>query len=235
MLGVKFFANMTTSSVERSMDCYVGKNKQVCLNIGAQKCGLMHQQKVYSKDEGYRDCMEALYREVYGEHSLEFCKFNYGNSSGIYLESEKQNFDIMALDANDHSYSMFKCYQNHGNLDAFCDDVYQLGYAGWASYADLLTCYREMQGQENSNIMQADVTMRTLAHRCESLASASEKYECLGLSTGAIDFCYDKYLMDFQSSDKPEHIQEIDDCVHERQRTKKFDPVLSDLAHQSFD
>jgi len=27
MLGVKFFANMTTSSVERSMDCYVGKNK----------------------------------------------------------------------------------------------------------------------------------------------------------------------------------------------------------------
>jgi len=179
--------------------------------------------------------MEALYQEIYGPHSLEFCKFNFGNSSGVYLESEKQNFDIMELDANDHSYSMFKCYQGHGNLDAFCDDVYQLGYAGWASYADLLNCYKEMQGYENSNIKQEDVTLRTLKHRCDSLESATKKYECLGLSTRALGFCYDKYLMDFQSSSKPEDIQEIDKCVHESQTTKKFDAVLSDLSPRTFD
>ena len=98
---------------------------------------------------------------------------------------------------------MFECYQSHGNLEAFCEDVYQLGFAGWSSYADLLNCYKEMQGYENSSISQMDVTMRTLRHRCESMESAAKKYECLGLSTETIEFCYDKYVIDFQSSNSP--------------------------------
>lgn len=38
LLEVKMFANMSTQPIERSMDCHVNNNKQVCLNDGAKKC-----------------------------------------------------------------------------------------------------------------------------------------------------------------------------------------------------
>jgi hypothetical protein len=40
LLEVKFFSNVTTSSIQTNMDCYVNDNKQVCLNLEARKCDL---------------------------------------------------------------------------------------------------------------------------------------------------------------------------------------------------
>ena len=45
LLEVKFFANVSTSSVLRSMDCHVNGNKQVCINQEARKCELKYPEK----------------------------------------------------------------------------------------------------------------------------------------------------------------------------------------------
>ena len=46
MLEMKFFANMSTSTIEKNMDCHVNDNKQICLNIEAEKCDLQTEDKL---------------------------------------------------------------------------------------------------------------------------------------------------------------------------------------------
>ena len=72
------------------MDCHQNENKQICLNFEAQKCDLLHEEKLFSIDESYFECMEKAYSEIYGEQSsLDFCHYAYGKSSDIYEEDEK--------------------------------------------------------------------------------------------------------------------------------------------------
>lgn len=42
LVELKFFANMTTKTVERAMECHEDKNKKVCLVIGREKCKALH-------------------------------------------------------------------------------------------------------------------------------------------------------------------------------------------------
>ena len=52
---------------------------------------------------------------------------------------------------------MHQCYADSGNLKKFCDDIYTLGYLGWESEEQLLTCYMKMKDSKGSNISDDDV------------------------------------------------------------------------------
>jgi len=52
---------------------------------------------------------------------------------------------------------MHQCYADSGNLKKFCDDIYMLGYLGWESEEQLLTCYMKMKDSKGSNISDDDV------------------------------------------------------------------------------
>ena len=41
----------------------------------------------------YFNCMQSNYIKNYGNNSLEFCKFAYGNHSEIFLEDQSEDFD----------------------------------------------------------------------------------------------------------------------------------------------
>jgi hypothetical protein len=42
LVELKFFANMTTKTVERNMECHQDGNKKVCLINGRKKCRALH-------------------------------------------------------------------------------------------------------------------------------------------------------------------------------------------------
>ena len=66
------------------MDCHINGNKQMCLNIGARKCDLHYPEKQFYLSSDYHDCMRDLYNQIYGENSLNLCRFSYGNYSGLF-------------------------------------------------------------------------------------------------------------------------------------------------------
>jgi len=67
------FANMSTYPIERSMDCHVNSNKQVCLNDGAMKCEFSIKDHLMSNGPEFNDCLQNVYDELYGTKSSEFC------------------------------------------------------------------------------------------------------------------------------------------------------------------
>ena len=114
------------------MDCYVNNNKQVCLNIEARKCDLKFgSKKLRAESPEYFSCMKSVYADQNGNDSLEFCRFAYGNSSGVYDESDTKNFQVSKVTDQDNSgfsMEMFSCYQKSKSLKQFCDDINDLGY-----------------------------------------------------------------------------------------------------------
>ena len=61
MLEMKFFANMSTVTIEKNMNCHVNDNKQICLNIEAEKCDLQNDEKLMLVSSNFSDCMEDGY------------------------------------------------------------------------------------------------------------------------------------------------------------------------------
>ena len=70
MLEMKFFANMSTVTIERNMDCHVNENKQICLNIEAEKCDLQNEVKLMTISSNYATCMEKGYAKIYGNNPI---------------------------------------------------------------------------------------------------------------------------------------------------------------------
>ena len=67
MLEMKFFANMSTVTIEKNMDCHVNDNTQICLNIEAEKCDLQNEEKLNSVSSKFSNCMEKGYNQIYGD------------------------------------------------------------------------------------------------------------------------------------------------------------------------
>lgn len=102
----------------------------MCLNIGAKKCELRYPEKSFYMSSDYHDCMSDLYDQIYGENSLQLCRFAYGNFSGLF-DDIKINIDRIGagiLYNSVASLNMLECYQNYGDIKLFCDDAYELGY-----------------------------------------------------------------------------------------------------------
>lgn len=173
------FANMTTYPIERSMDCHVNNNKQVCLNDGAQKCDFSIKDRLMSIGPQYNDCLQNIYSELYGNNPIEFCKYAFGNQSEIYKDSEKFGWNLDQIEETSFSQNMHQCYADSGSLKEFCDNVYMLGYLEWESSEQLLGCYKKMKDSEGSNISDEDVASLELKVECQSKKSAQDKYECL--------------------------------------------------------
>lgn len=158
MLEMKFFANMSTVSIEKNMDCHVNGKKQICLNIEAEKCDLQTEDpdKLMLVSSNFSSCMETGYNKIYGDKPIEYCRYAFGNSSAIFTYDERRNWNLGILEKNVFSHKMFQCYQENGLVKEFCDEVQELGYQGeddtW-----LLECYKKLQTKDKSNIAPADI------------------------------------------------------------------------------
>ena len=53
--------------------------------------------KSRKESPAYFDCMETAYASQYDKDSLEFCRFAYGNSSGVFDKSDAQNFQLSKI------------------------------------------------------------------------------------------------------------------------------------------
>ena len=137
---MKFFANMSTVTIEKNMDCHVNGNKQICLNIEAEKCDLQNEEKLNSVSSKFSNCMEKGYNQIYGDKPIEWCRYAFGNSTAIFTHEERRSCNLDILDKAVFSDKMFTCYQEKGLVKEFCDEVQVLGYQGegddW-----LLECY----------------------------------------------------------------------------------------------
>jgi hypothetical protein len=79
---------------------------------------------------------------------------------------------------------------------------------------------------DGSNISDEDIALQEKKVECLSKGSAKDKYECFDQTTATIDFCYDKYLIDFkQSTDKGKQ-KEIDSCLQDNQRNPMLDSTI---------
>ena len=141
--------------------------------------------------------MNAAYQAIFGNDSLKFCRFAYGNSSGIYDNSIKKDFQVSKItDLNNlgsgFSMEMFLCYQKSKSLKEFCNDVKDLGYEDMTS-SQLLDCYTQFS-KFNSNIKQDDIDKLQSDIKCESEGTVELKYKCLGRDTSTSDFCYEKFV-----------------------------------------
>ena len=174
----------------------------------------------------YNDCLQNIYDELYGPKSSEFCQYAYGNQSEIYEESEKYGWDLDKIDDTSFSQNMQECYADSGNLKLFCDDIYMLGYLGWESSEQVLDCYKKMDP-----ISDEDVAEQEKKVECQAKKTAQDKYECLEIPTASIDFCYDKYLIDFKQTSDKKKLEEIDKCLLDNQR----DPMLDQTILESGD
>ena len=212
MLEMKFFANMSTVSIEKNMDCHVNNNKQICLNIEAEKCNLQNDEKLLMKSANFSNCMETSFDKIYGQNSMDFCRYAYGNSSAIYLPEDRTSWDLSILEKNVFSNKMFKCYQNNGLVKEFCDDVQRLEYQK-ADDTWLLKCYQQLQNKEKSNIKDEDISYVQKVVECEKEETAEKYYSCLGKSTDDINFCQDQFLYDFKKTPSDSVNGEIDKCV----------------------
>lgn len=98
LLNINFFVNISTEGIQKNMDCFVNKNKETCLVIGQQKC------KIENSDPSpqYKECLLEAYKQIYGDGSLEYCQYGFSAQSGIYKETEMNNFDLDQIDVSDH-------------------------------------------------------------------------------------------------------------------------------------
>jgi hypothetical protein len=92
LVELKFFANMTTKSIERQMDCLEDGDKKACILIGRAKCTALYNPnwkpgmknlKYIINDPKYYNCMKEVYDELYGEDNLEFCRYAFGIASEV--------------------------------------------------------------------------------------------------------------------------------------------------------
>ena len=68
ILEIKFFANVSTSSILDSMDCHVNGNKNVCLNMESRKCDMKHEEKLVSEKPDYFNCMNDAFNKIHGKN-----------------------------------------------------------------------------------------------------------------------------------------------------------------------
>lgn len=100
LVELKFFANMTTKTVERNMECHQDGNKKVCLINGRKKCRALHVIPEKKLKEGqpsgiylstspkYYNCMKEVFDAQYGDGSVEFCKYAFGFTSDVITWDE---------------------------------------------------------------------------------------------------------------------------------------------------
>ena len=91
---------------------------------------------------------------------------------------------------------MFECYQNSARLKEFCDEIFHLGYTTGSTTADLLLCYQKFKETENSNINDEQIEKLQNMISCDQKTTAQEQFDCLGLPTDTIDFCYYLYKIE---------------------------------------
>ena len=89
--------------------------------------------KLRAESPAYFNCMKTAFSGQFGNDSLDFCRFAYGNSSGVYEESDTKNFDVSKVTdkgnpGSGFSIQMFQCYLKSNSLKQFCDDIGDLGY-----------------------------------------------------------------------------------------------------------
>ena len=134
------------------MDCFVNNNTKVCRNIGAHKCELKYKQNKDPDGEfyEYRGCIREVYSQYYGQDSLEYCRFEFGNSSGIHEDEERTNLNLDDIDNNKMSYvsKMYNCFKKSSSIKEFCEDVK-------TSDEMLLSCFQKLK--KYSTIQKKDI------------------------------------------------------------------------------
>ena len=182
------------------MDCYVNNNTQVCRNLGAKKCDLKYRQSQSQSPSNefyeYRACIRSVYSQYYGPSSLEYCRFEFGNSSGIHEEEERNKRNLADIDSNPKSLmaKMYNCYKRSSSIKQFCEDVK-------TGDEMLLSCFQQLQVE--SNILQEDIDKLEAKISCKTDSESGDQYyECLNKSKDTINFCYDQYMIDYNRKDK---------------------------------
>lgn len=222
---VKFFANISTEEVQKNMDCYVNNNTQVCRNLDAQKCELKYRKDSNNKNKQefyeYRTCIKSVYTQYYGPDSLEYCRFEFGNSSGIHEEEERNNLSLTDIDTKPKSYvtKMYNCYKKSTSIKQFCEDVK-------TSDEMLLSCFQQLQ--KDSNILKEDIDKLQDRISCKKDSeNADQYYECLGKSKDTIDFCYDQYMIESKKEDQStDLVTKVAECI-DNSIDEKFDQIIS--------